>query len=135
MNKQQHRAIVKICGITHLGDARLAMELGADWLGFNFYKPSPRYIEPEKAAEILRHLPKRTIAVGLFVNEDIDRIITLCGSEDACPTFPGRVVRLHWPLPDPAAVEGEESEKLQAFRRVRDELERRLQVLFERSPA
>ena len=62
------RVRIKICGITRLEDAQAAVALGVDALGFVFYDKSPRYIEPAKAAAIIRQLPDSVSAVGLFVN-------------------------------------------------------------------
>jgi hypothetical protein len=56
---------------------------------------------------------------------------TLCGEEE-CPLFLGKTARLHCGLPDPAAVEGPEAERLEAFRRVRDDLRRRIEEFFAR---
>jgi len=60
---------VKICGITNWTDARRAVEAGAQFLGFNFYRPSPRYIQVAAARRIIRRLPDGIAAVGVFVNE------------------------------------------------------------------
>lgn len=57
-------------------------------------------------------------------------VVTLC-AEEVCPVFPGEVERLHWPIDDPAAATGSDSERRAAFRRARDEIRERLLDFFE----
>ena len=73
---------VKICGITNFADAAAAVEAGADMLGFNFYRSSSRYLEPESAREIIHQLrdtrPDASIQmVGVFVNEPMESLIRI----------------------------------------------------------
>lgn len=73
---------VKICGITNLRDARAAAAAGADFLGFVFYKKSPRCITPQKARRLIARLPRGIRKVGVFVNEDKERVkavVEACG--------------------------------------------------------
>lgn len=83
---------VKICGITRWEDAQLAVELGAAALGFNFYQPSPRYIEPEAARAIILQLPPLITPVGIFANESGDAHVAHMARESRVTT-----VQLHGP--------------------------------------
>jgi phosphoribosylanthranilate isomerase len=65
---------VKICGITRVEDALAATRAGAHAIGLVFYAPSPRYVTPSKAAEIIRALPPFVTAVGLFVDASADDV-------------------------------------------------------------
>ncbi|MBI2191016.1 MAG: arsenate reductase ArsC [Planctomycetes bacterium] len=61
----------------------------------------------------------------------VDLVITVCGhAEETCPAFPGRVQRLHWPIPDPARASGSRDEVLKVFRSVRDDLTSRVSDLL-----
>jgi phosphoribosylanthranilate isomerase len=71
---------VKICGITNWIDARRACDAGANFLGFNFYRESPRYISPARAGRIVSRLPEGVSAVGVFVNESEAAVIEIAGS-------------------------------------------------------
>ena len=73
---------VKICGITNLEDARVAVEAGADALGFLFYRKSPRYVEWKVVKQIITELPPFILPVGIFVNEEAKSVRDLmddCG--------------------------------------------------------
>ncbi len=89
--------MVKICGITNLEDALAAADAGATAIGFNFYRGSSRYIQPERAGEIGASV--NLMKVGVFVNEgpaEMERIAELAGLD---------VVQLHGDEPAAAANE------------------------------
>lgn len=65
---------VKVCGITRLEDALVAANAGADALGFVFYAPSPRAVEPATVAQIIQQLPAFVTTTGLFVNATAGKI-------------------------------------------------------------
>jgi len=75
---------IKICGITNLADAQAAIAAGADLLGFNFYRPSPRFIEPQDARAIidvlrpdLKKLSRTVTMVAVFVNEPAESVVRI----------------------------------------------------------
>ena len=88
---------LKVCGVTSLEDARAAIDCGAEYLGFNFYPKSPRYIAPQSARAIIERLPDDIIGVGVFVNEarpeDVIEILSVSGARmaqlhgDESPTY------------------------------------------------
>jgi phosphoribosylanthranilate isomerase len=70
---------VKICGMTNLEDALVAVEAGADAVGFVFYEKSPRNVTVEAAREIVEKLPGSVEKVGVFVNEGPERVSAIAG--------------------------------------------------------
>lgn len=76
----------------------------------------------ERGIDASQHRSKN---VAEFQRDHFDYVITLC-AEQVCPIFLGASQKLHWPLPDPAAITGSNDECLNAFRQTADDLEKRL---------
>ena len=74
------RTRIKICGLTREADVDAAVAAGADAIGFVFYPPSPRYVAPQRAAELARRIPPFVDIVGLFVNEPAEAVLATCAA-------------------------------------------------------
>lgn len=72
------RTRIKICGLTREADVDAAVAAGADAVGFVLYEKSPRYVSPQRAAELARRLPPFVTPVLLFVNEVATKIASIC---------------------------------------------------------
>lgn len=89
MTPIHQRTRIKICGLTREADVDAAVAAGADAIGFVLYEKSPRYVSPERAAELARRLPPFVTPVLLFVNESATKIIA------ACAGIAGATVQFH----------------------------------------
>ena len=69
--------VAKICGLKTAETVATAVDHGADFVGFNFFRKSPRYVEPEDAAALGRAMPSRVLKTGLFVDDDDARIAAI----------------------------------------------------------
>jgi arsenate reductase len=93
----------------------------------------PSHVRPEAIA-VMREVGidisgHRSKSVDEFAGQDFDHLITVCdNAKESCPVFPAKTKRVHWSIADPAAVQGSQGEALTAFRRVRDQLQARLQA-------
>jgi len=91
----------------------------------------PSLVRPEAIA-VMREIGidisgHRSKSVGEFADREFTYVITVCDNANAaCPVFPGKTIRLHWPFEDPAAVEGSEEERKAAFRTTRDQIHDRI---------
>jgi phosphoribosylanthranilate isomerase len=106
---REGRLLVKICGITSPADAGLAVEAGADAVGFVFWRTSPRKVTAEHAAEIARELPDTVLRVGVFVDaprEEMARVADAVGLD---------LLQLHGDEP-PEALAGLPRSALKAVR-------------------
>ena len=80
---------IKICGLTREADVDAAVVAGADAIGFVLYPPSPRYVTPQRAAELARRIPPFVDVVGLFVNEAPAVV------QAACDSLPINLLQFH----------------------------------------
>ena len=87
----------------------------------------PSFVRPE-AIHVMAELGidlsgRRSKSVDEFLNHEFRYVITVCdNAKESCPVLPGNAVRVHWSLDDPAAVEGDEETRRDAFRRIRDQI-------------
>jgi arsenate reductase len=78
----------------------------------------------ERGIDISVHSSKH---LGEYLAHPFGYVITVCDrAAEACPAFPGPARRIHWSFPDPAAARGNEEERMEVFRSVRDDIETRL---------
>jgi arsenate reductase len=74
---------------------------------------------------------QRSKPMDELVGERFDYVVTVCdNARESCPIFPGDPERIHWSIPDPAAVEGAEKQRRAAFKRAADELTTRIRYLL-----
>ena len=91
----------------------------------------PSFVRPE-AVEAMREIgidisTHRSKSIDEFRGQPFDCVITVCdNANQQCPMFPGESRRIHWSIKDPAAIEGDNKTRLEAFRLARDELRKRL---------
>ncbi len=104
--------------LRHLGGAAVSVVSAGTRPGI--VRPEAIAVMAELGIDISSHRSKH---VDEFVGQQFDVVITVCdNANETCPVFPGAPQRLHWSFIDPAAVEGGETERLQAFRSVRNQL-------------
>lgn len=110
--------------LRHLGGDRYeALSAGTRPQGVN---PLAVRVMAEAGVDISGH---RSKSVDELLGEDLDLLVTVCGgARESCPVFLGKVKeRQHWPFDDPAEAQGPEEGVLHVFRRVRDEIRRRVE--------
>ncbi len=74
---------------------------------------------------------QRSKSVDEFADRSFDYVVTVCdNARDRCPVFPAGTARLHWSFEDPAAVQGSEGERLEAFRRIRDQIREKVEAFL-----
>jgi phosphoribosylanthranilate isomerase len=101
---------IKICGVTHVKDARACAELGASMIGFNFYPQSSRYIEPKLARRIIEAMWPGVCAVGVFVDASANEIRNIADTTGV------RCLQLHGRMsPDTCSELAREFRVIRAF--------------------
>lgn len=108
--------------LRHDGDQRFQVESAG---------VEPTSVRPE-AVEVMTEIGidisgHRSKSIDEFIGKEFDYVITVCdNANEQCPMFPGNVKRIHWSFEDPAATIGDKVERLDVFRRVRDQLREQL---------
>ncbi len=125
---------------SHLAEGLLRHLGGGDFVALSAGSRPTGYVHAlavevmsEGGVDISNHVSKSIEEFLPPDGEPPDVVISVCASaEKECPAFPGTIERLHWPFDDPAKAEGSGAEKLDVFRRVRDEIRGRLEEALER---
>jgi arsenate reductase (thioredoxin) len=95
----------------------------------------PSLVRPEAIA-VMKELGidisgHRSKSVDEFTGQDFDYVVTVCDkARDACPVFPAKTQHIHWSFEDPAAVQGTEAERLDAFRGIRNQIHERVKEFY-----
>jgi arsenate reductase len=130
MSKNDKGRILILCTAnsarSQLAEGLMRLEAGGRYDVFSA-GAKPTHVRPEAIAvmkeigiDISTH---RSKSVDEFSGQEFDYVITVCDSAaEACPIFPGKTERIHWPFDDPAAAQGSPEQREAEFRRVRDEL-------------
>jgi len=116
---------------SQMGEGLFREQGGGDYEVFSA-GTRPSLVRPEAIA-VMREIGidisgNRSKSVDEFAGRSFDFVVTVCdNARDNCPVFPGAAQRVHWSLEDPAAVQGSEVERLAAFRRIRNQLQERVE--------
>lgn len=95
----------------------------------SFVRPETIAVMREVGIDISGH---RSKSVGEFLGQPFDYVITVCDrARESCPVFPERAQRIHWSFEDPSAVEGNEEVRMEAFRRVRDQIRNQFRLFLQ----
>jgi arsenate reductase (thioredoxin) len=115
---------------SQLAEAMINHDLAGEWHAFSAGTQPAGYVHPlalKVLEEIGIHHEGESKSVDHFRGETFDVVITVCDDgNESCPVWLGKGHRVHIGFPDPAKVDGTESEKLNAFRQVRDDIRRQL---------
>ena len=113
--------------LRHDGGSRFEVESAG--VEASFVRPQAIEAMREIGIDISAH---RSKSFDEFLGQSFDFVITVCdNAAEQCPVFPGKVERIHWSFDDPAAAVGNEVQKLETFRRVRDEIRGKLKEFIE----
>jgi len=105
------------------------------WTAFSAGSKPSGYVHPLA----LRAMVERNIdihsahskSVDKFAGQEFDVVVTVCNNaKESCPAFSGAIQLLHWPLDDPADAVGSDDKKMKFFRRVREEIEARIELFL-----